>query len=801
MTNSKAAKIEQKYQLIFNNIQIPYYEAALDGTILDVSPSIQKISQYNREDLIGMSLLDIYSDPSERQHLIDSLVADGEISDYEIKAKDKDGSIKILSLCARLIKDETEVPVKIIGSIQDITQRKKAEKQLRESELRYRQLFESTSEIQLFIDIHGQILNTNLKLVEGIDYTEQELQRMKIHDLVPEEYLPGVQDFLLEIQEGRNSSGFMAVLNKKGQRFVFSYEASIVRDDRGQPTNLIAVRAKNVTDRVMAEQAMRKSEQLFNNFMDNYPYAVNIKEISGPFVWGNKAWQDWVKTTGPAKEVKGYLDYTDPELSQLFDQEDREVRLSQTSRIFSSEVTKDGKRFHFERIKFPIKDDDGGITTRGSIFIDITEQAEFRQKLQELSLTDQVTGLPNRKALFEEYQLDDKPKAVFLIDLDRFKQINSTYGREVGDEMMNLVAERIQDCLSPEDYLVRLEGAEFAVVLKQRDQHQAIQIADRITQHVDDFYRINELNIQISASTGIAFYPGDGLDIPVLLKNANIAVSSLAPKGNGYRVFNRTMFDEITRTNKILNELRVVLDSDQEQLQVYFQPIVDHTKKVIGAEALIRWHHPYEGVIMPGMFIDLAEETGLIAQLTDLVIKRVSSTLKRWKDNKLYITMNISTIDLSEEDFLSRFERMVNGSQVDKQLMRIEITESHVMENPDRAFQNINNMHNRGIKVLIDDFGTGHSSLSYLQRFPKGTTLKIDRSFIVNLPDDDTNHQIVKTIMNLASSLDMEVVVEGVEEDSHYTILKDMGCRKMQGFNFSRPLPVDEFERKYVRKL
>jgi len=620
---------------------------------------------------------------------------------------------------------------------------------------------------------------------------------MKIHDLVPEKYLSEVDDFLREIKSEQNASGLMSVLNKTGQRFVFSYEASIVNDDQGNPTRLIAVRAKNVTARVMAEKVLRRSERLFYNFMDNYPYAANIKEIGGSFVWGNKAWKKWVNTTKPSHEVKGYSDYTDPALSDLFEKEDQEILRTLESRIFTSEIVKDGESYYFERIKFPIINEKGVVTTRGSIFIDITEQAKSRQKIQEISLTDQVTGLPNRKALFENYELGEKPKAVLLVDLDGFKMINSAHGREIGDRMMKRVTKRILDCLSPDDYLARLEGAEFAAVLQQADQNQISQIAELINRKIDEIYLIDELNIQMTASIGIAFYPENGADISTLLKNANVAVSSLAPQGNNYRIFNNNMFEEITRTNKLLNELRLALETDQDQLKVYYQPIVDQSKKVIGAEALIRWQHPQDGLIAPDMFIGLAEDTGLIAQLTDLVVSRVSASLKKWKDNQLYITVNISTMDLIEEDFYSRIKESINGS-VDKRLMRIEITENRVMENPEPAFENIQNLNDKGIKVLIDDFGTGHFSLSYLQRFPRGTTLKIDRSFVVNLPNDNTKYNIVKTIMNLAKSLEMEVVVEGVEEDKHYLMLKDMGCEKMQGFNFSEPLSPEDFERKYI---
>ncbi len=427
----------------------------------------------------------------------------------------------------------------------------------------------------------------------------------------------------------------------------------------------------------------------------------------------------------------------------------------------------------------------------------------LQKKLKQLEkvgfLTDPITGLPNRKAFFKRFNSDDVKKAVLIINLEEFKNINLTYGREVGDDLINHAAERIISLLNDDDYIARLEGAEFAVVRDVTDRLDIIDLAERMSKQIDNSYLINGLNLHVSNRIGIAFYPEHGTSVSSLLINANVALSYNPRKEERYRVFADEMYQEIHRRNKIVNDLRYAINCDVDQINVVYQPIVDQNKQIIGAEALVRWHHPKEGIVLPLDFISLAEESGMISQLTQIIISRVCEKLAQWKKAVPYITINISTLDLMEPEFVQMSLEKIALHSLEKNQIRFEITESHVMKDPYQAFLILEELNRHGIQLLIDDFGTGHSSLSYLPQFPKGTALKIDQSFIKDLAMGKKNLDIIRTILNLASTFDMNVVAEGVEEPGHFDILKDLGLTRMQGFHFSKPLSPEEFEQRYCR--
>lgn len=414
-------------------------------------------------------------------------------------------------------------------------------------------------------------------------------------------------------------------------------------------------------------------------------------------------------------------------------------------------------------------------------------------------LIDHITGLPNRRAFFEDFQSDGSKQSILIINLEGFKNINYTYGREIGDELIHQASVRIVDLLAPEDYLARLEGAEFAIVKKISCQDEAINLAQKIHREMDQTYLINDLNLHVEGKIGIVFYPEHGQTISSLLINANIAISYQSSQEKGFRVFSDEMFEKIHRRNKIVNDLRLAINSEQDQIKVAFQPIVDQNRRLIGAEALVRWNHPNEGIIPPLEFISLAEEAGIISQLTQIIIDKVCRDLVHWGEIPLYVTINISTLDLMEPGFVKMAMSKISKYALNREQIRFEITESHVMKDPLQALNVLNELNQNGIQLLIDDFGTGHSSLSYLPQFPEGTTLKIDQSFVKDLADGNKNINIIRTIINLAATFKMDVVVEGVEDLEHFDILKDLGLTKMQGFHFSKPLTAEEFRQQYCQ--
>lgn len=395
----------------------------------------------------------------------------------------------------------------------------------------------------------------------------------------------------------------------------------------------------------------------------------------------------------------------------------------------------------------------------------LKKEAFKQQELVRLVYADQVTNLPNVKSFFSTFKNINKEIALLIINLDNFGDINNIYGRPIGDEMLINVSNRLTEYLGENSYVARLGGAEFVVIIDQPNKAETMNIANILKNTINDTYQIKDLNIHITASIGISFYPEHGKEITTLLKHANIAASYVSAKGNRILEFNEEMLVKIRQENEIKNDLRYALVKDPQQFQVYYQPVVDRDKKTVGAEALIRWHHPKNGLIPPFKFIPIAEKSeDLMVPLTELVMETVCKKLIEWRNDSFYVSVNISTVDLMSDNFVAKLEALIEQHHLNRNLFKIEITESHIMEDPEKAFAVIKDIKEKcQLELLIDDFGTGHSALSYLKRFPKGTIVKIDQSFIQSMALNEEEKLTLYGIINLALTRNMPIVIEGVD--------------------------------------
>jgi diguanylate cyclase (GGDEF)-like protein len=395
----------------------------------------------------------------------------------------------------------------------------------------------------------------------------------------------------------------------------------------------------------------------------------------------------------------------------------------------------------------------------------LKKEAVKQQELKRLVYADQVTNLPNVKAFFNKFKNINNEIALLMINLDNFGDINNIYGRPIGDEMLKNVATRLTNYLGVNNYMARLGGAEFVLIIDQPVKDEIIKTANILKNTINDTYQIKDLNIHITASIGISFYPEHGKEITTLLKHANIAASLVSMKGNRILEFNEEMLVKIRQENEIKNDLRHALFKDPQQFKIYYQPVVDRDKKAVGAEALIRWHHPKNGLIPPFKFIPIAEKSeDLMVPLTELVMETVCKKINEWHTESFYVSVNISTIDLLSDNFITKLEALIGQYRLNRDLLKIEITESHIMEDPEKAFCVIKDIKEKcKLELLIDDFGTGHSALSYLKRFPKRTIVKIDQSFIQSMALNEEEKLTLYGIINLALTRNMPIVIEGVD--------------------------------------
>ncbi len=431
------------------------------------------------------------------------------------------------------------------------------------------------------------------------------------------------------------------------------------------------------------------------------------------------------------------------------------------------------------------------------------ESRKAEERILHLAHYDELTGLPNRflfiqhldKALAHA-ERQHNTIAVLFLDLDRFKNINDTFGHEAGDRVLRASAARMQQALREQDTIARVGGDEFlALVEDYRDPHKLGEIAQRLLTEAAAPFEINGHEYQLSVSIGIATYPDDGLDAQTLLKNADIAMYRAKTTGkNNYQFYSAEM--NIHSVERAALEARLRKAIEQREFVVYYQPKVDvESGRIVGAEALVRWQHPERGLLFPGEFITLAEEAGLIGALGMLVLDIACRDIADFERNGQTfgrVAINLSAAQFSQADLLQQVRKTVAAWQVSPSSLEFEITESMVMFNREQAILLMDGIRDLGCTLSIDDFGTGYSSLAYLQRFPVNS-VKIDKSFINDIPHGANDSAIVQTIIAMAHSLGLEVTAEGVETAIQLQTLQQLGCDMFQGFYFSKAVPVAEF--------
>lgn len=385
---------------------------------------------------------------------------------------------------------------------------------------------------------------------------------------------------------------------------------------------------------------------------------------------------------------------------------------------------------------------------------------------------------------------------VIILDLDRFKNINETLGHVVGDKLLVAVAERLLGVLNENETIARFGGDEFTLLLPQVTMvEEATQHAQKIIELLATPFKLNGHELHVTTSIGMAFYPEDGENPEILLKNAETAMYRAKEQGrNNFQLYASVMNVSAFKQLLMENSLRRALE--KEEFVVYYQPQIDlKTRQIVGAEALVRWQHPDLGLVFPTEFIGLAEETGLIVPIGEWVMRRVCTQSKKWQEagqDKVCIAVNLSARQFQQRNLVNTISQILQETGLDAQYLGLEITESIAMKNADFTIAALNEFKKMGIHLSLDDFGTGYSSLSYLKRFPL-ETLKIDRSFVRDITTDPNDAAIVTAVIALAHSLKLSVVAEGVETEGQLTFLKTHDCDQVQGYYFSHPLSEENF--------
>jgi len=432
------------------------------------------------------------------------------------------------------------------------------------------------------------------------------------------------------------------------------------------------------------------------------------------------------------------------------------------------------------------------------------ERRLANEKINHLAFHDALTNLPNRmlfqdrvKACFEQARVFNRKPAILFFDLDRFKVINDTLGHHVGDNMLQVLADRLRTLVRPEDTMARFSGDEFIWLIPHvLDRDEAAAFAREVGRIVSKPYDYGGQELFVTASIGVSFYPEDGTDADTLIKHADTAMYRAKEKGGDtFEFYHPDMnFRSLERLH-LETHLRKALSRDQ--IRVYYQPLVDlGSGNIFGMEALVRWEHPELGLVSPGEFIPLAEETGVIVPIGNWVLREACMQNKRWHDMgyDLCVSVNISMQQFQHPEFVPTIQETLAETGLDPSWLALEITESVAMKNVNFVMETIEELKRIGVYISIDDFGTGYSSLSYLKRF-RVHTLKIDRSFIRDVTTDEDNAAIVTALIAMSQQMKMRSLAEGVETTEQLRFLKERGCNEVQGYIYSKPLPAGDFEK------
>lgn len=455
-----------------------------------------------------------------------------------------------------------------------------------------------------------------------------------------------------------------------------------------------------------------------------------------------------------------------------------------------------------------VRDQHGTVTNYIGVFNDITERKAAEQHIQFLAHYDPLTKLPNRR-LFEDRieqalalcRRKDKKAALLFLDVDRFKGINDSLGHLSGDQLLQSVAERLQYCVRESDTVCRRGGDEFMILLPEIDTTEdAAQVAAAIVSAMSEAHFVEDYHLIVSFSIGISVFPHDGADSQALIKNADAAMYHAKENGrNNFQFFTSDMNAQALDRLAIEADLRKAIQ--QDELCLHYQPQIDNRSgRIVGVEALVRWRHPEKGWIPPAKFISIAEDCGLIGLIGEWVLNSACAQNRKWHDDDLIrvpVAVNLSALQFRQRDIRETIARALENSGLGSEYLELEITESVAMKDIEITVRTLNELKQMGVQVSIDDFGTGYSSLSYLKRFPIDK-LKIDRSFVRDITTDSDDAAIVRTIIWIGHSLRLKVVAEGVEDIDQLAFLKSNDCDTTQGYYFSKPLSVSEFE-KYAK--
>ena len=668
------------------------------------------------------------------------------------------------------------------------------------NELRYRQIIETTSEGYCLLSAgNWHLIEVNDALCHLLGRTPSQLVGSDFLDLACTGRREELQHALSTLLgEGAGQHAELMLCRSDGQPLQIRMSTGPLRNEQGEVVQIFCM----VCD-ITAEKKKEQELRLAATFFETTSEAIAVTDAHNRIIAVNPAFC-WI-TGYSEEEVLG----RDPSLlssgrhSAAFYRAMGET-LQRLGR-WQGEIwnrRKNGEVFPEWLSIVALKDEQGNVLQHMAIFSDITRRKQDEKKIWHQANFDALTGLPNRtlfldrlgQAMHQSHR-DKRQLALMFIDLDRFKYVNETLGHAAGDQLLREAAQRIRDNVTESDTVARLGGDEFAVVLGNYSsildvEKRAESILNALTQP----FTVLDREAFVSGSIGITLYPVDATEMEQLLRNADSAMYRAKEAGrNNFRYFTSEMNDALRRRLRLEHDLRRAIEKGE--IEAHFQPILNGNGQVVGAEALARWNHHELGMITPAEFIPLAEEIGVITSIEQWMMRRSVEQAAQWNSleiGRLFVSVNISTIQCTNTYCYDFVRELLHTIDIEPSQLKLEITERVMMEDTEKVIGLLSSLRTSGIQLAIDDFGTGFSSLSYLKRFPVDV-LKIDRSFVRDLPADKDDVGLVEAIVAMAKSLGLLLVAEGVETHEQLAFLHSLGVDMIQGFYYSPALTPEAF--------
>ncbi len=697
-----------------------------------------------------------------------------------------------------------------------LVQQEQIQHSLAQIESHYRALFE-LSPIGVAFSSDGLTLDGNSVFLHMFGYEDiNELRNRPLTELIAPQQREKIWERIklralgLPLESTYETVG----LRKNGSQFPFLVSAKRVDTQEGTRTFTYFV---DLTEQKHNEQALRTSNEMLKTVLETAPLRIFWKDTALRYLGCNSAFAHDAGMNHP-NELLGRDDYQMGwrEQAELYRDDDRRVMFDDKAKLNYEEpqTTPDGQQIWLRTSKVPLHDAAGTVIGLLGVYDDITDQKRAEAQIHQLAYFDSLTGLPNRRLLQDRLQQAMTASArsrhfgaVLFLDLDDFKILNDTKGHAIGDKLLIEVGVRLNSCVRDGDTVARLGGDEFVVILENLSgvpteaATQAELVAEKIRSALSERYQLEELEVRTTPSVGIVLFQDHYDSLDALLKHADTAMYQAKQAGrNTIRFYDPKMQAELEARLTLVDDLRGAIELDQ--LQLFFQKQVDSAGRTMGAEVLLRWIHPNRGMVAPGEFIVLAEETGIIIPIGLWVLRSACTQLKRWQSlsvlRDLTLAVNVSAKQFRKADFVDQVRNVLFETGAKPSHLKLELTESTVLENVEDTIAKMRELKLLGISFSMDDFGTGYSSLQYLKRLPLDQ-IKIDQSFVRDITTDPNDAAIVQTIIAMTEAMGLNVIAEGVETKAQQDFLEQRGCHDFQGYYFGRPVPLSQFEADFRR--